>query len=98
MESCYLCHDDAPETDRWEFNFGYQKCFLCRSCHADFDSIEQFNNFIQNWNKQRMYSAAKRLAKLIAHGAPNVIVANCASNLLRKIFKDENIFSHINID
>lgn len=98
MKSCYLCESDAPNADHWEFNFGDKKFCICRGCHADFESVEQFNNFIQNWNRQRMYAAAKRLAKLIALGAPNVIIGNCASNLFKKLFKDENIFSHINID
>ena len=95
MKSCYLCSSEVAEMDSWKFKFGCDEMHLCRSCHADFDSLDKFNNFIQNWTRQKMYSAAKQLTKLVAQGASNSDIAACASNLFNKIAQDEKIFSYL---
>lgn len=94
--SCFLCfEDDVPSGDRWDFKFGDDHFYLCRGCHSYFKDAHHFEQFIQNWNRQRLFGTVRAMARLLALGAPNCIIAHQADVILKRCARDPNISSYL---
>lgn len=94
--SCYLCWDDEVALgDRWKFNFGDDEFYLCRGCYDYFTDIHHFEQFIQDWNRQKLFRAVRAMTRLIAQGAPHCLIAHQADVVFQRCTQDEKILPHL---
>lgn len=72
---CYFCNETPPRRDRWYFEMGDYRWFLCRKCHGLFKNKEEFLKIMSSWERQRLLNASMKLTKFLAEGYPDSIVA-----------------------
>lgn len=89
LNECYICEAvDVDDADRWYFyDEDWSNTWLCRSCHSQFDSKEEFEEFREDIPRLWMYRACAGIQRLLLQGGFDDIV-EADIDFLKDIAKD----------
>jgi hypothetical protein len=95
-DSCMLCNDsESHSSDRWNFQLedesgtDVDNFWLCRACHARFETVEEFDKFRRNWDNVCLYGSAAALQRLLLKGAPEVLIAHSIKTIFMRAVRDQ---------
>ena len=100
MSCCYLCSlegEEVANSDRWNFQFegSDENFWVCRECHSQFPSVEKFDNFIKNETRLRLYDVVSRMKRLLALGAPDILISDSIKVIVGRAMRDDGISSSL---
>lgn len=91
-DRCMMCNlEGIKAQDRWNFRLKddtgtEEPAWICRQCHGQFDSIEQFNKFVENIQFRRLYMKASQLLRMLAMDVPIELISKSVTSLSSVLF------------
>ena len=91
-DRCMMCGMSGIKIhDRWNFRTkddtgAEEPEWICRQCHGQFESIDQFNKFASNIQFRRLYMKASLILRMIVMDAPVELISKSVTSLASVLF------------
>lgn len=101
---CYLCGKDKDEVSReeqWRFWFEHDQetvFWLCSSCGSEFKNKEEFDEFLNNFIRVRLFRNVSTLKRLILLKAPDCVLAHSIKCILNTALREQPLSQHMNVE